>query len=684
MKGQGRSSHLPGEKMGLLREELVSKRPEEVNFLFEIEPILLSRDEEGAYLILPHLMREILNYDLCAVFSWDSDEEELSLKTIEGEKGIWPARPLSNTIAASTLRSTEPVYIPDLTGYKGDLYPFDKDIRSLLAISMRSYGYPVGVIQIGSKRPNAYSKEDLELARIFGIKAAHSILHLRQIPAPSDYFDPVTRTYRYPVFLDHLRKEINFSRRNKIPTSLIYIDLDEFDDFNRRYGYRIGDRILREIASKIKESIRAEDSICRYGGDEFLVLLTKADREGAIRVAQRIMDRIGDDNGHPSLTIGVATCPDDVDHPEALVNLAQRAMGRGKEMGGNAIQIPSETDLKELVDLFNVKPPLGYSRTNAWDSLTDEFLWLALTMLTQALHVERASLMILDPKEEVLKFEVTKNLNESVRRKVKVKIGEGIAGKALMEGKVIWADDALKKGISTGDGRGYRSNSFICAPILKGDLKIGVINLTDRSDAQPFSEHEEEIVEEFAAAIAEVMTDMRVRYVEGVGKLCEVLEKRSAFLNGYSKKVSEYARKIAERLSLPSEKIDYLTELGMIRELGEIGMDEIVSKPGPLDESDRKIVEERAKTITRIFNGVRFLRPYAEPVSHHHNRFDSNGMSLESRIIAVAEAYAAMTSPRGYRPAMRPNEALKLLHQEAGGRFDPLLVRTLSESIAIV
>jgi len=64
MKGQGRSSHLPGEKMGLLREELVSKRPEEVNFLFEIEPILLSRDEEGAYLILPHLMREILNYDL--------------------------------------------------------------------------------------------------------------------------------------------------------------------------------------------------------------------------------------------------------------------------------------------------------------------------------------------------------------------------------------------------------------------------------------------------------------------------------------------------------------------------------------------------------------------------------------------------------------------------------------------
>ena len=192
-----------------------------------------------------------------------------------------------------------------------------------------------------------------------------------------------------------------------------------------------------------------------------------------------------------------------------------------------------------------------------------------------------------------------------------------------------------------------------------------------------------ELPQEEILKARQILPDME-DYVEGVGKLCEVLEKRSAFLNGYSKKVSEYARKIAERLSLPSEKIDYLTELGMIRELGEIGMDEIVSKPGPLDESDRKIVEERAKTITRIFNGVRFLRPYAEPVSHHHNRFDSNGMSLESRIIAVAEAYAAMTSPRGYRPAMRPNEALKLLHQEAGGRFDPLLVRTLSESIAIV
>jgi len=94
-----------------------------------------------------------------------------------------------------------------------------------------------------------------------------------------------------------------------------------------------------------------------------------------------------------------------------------------------------------------------------------------------------------------------------------------------------------------------------------------------------------------------------------------------------------------------------------------------------------KAVEERAEAVAKIFSGVRFLRPYAEPVSHHHSRFDSDGISLESRIIAVAEAYAAMTSPRGYRPAMKPDEALKLLHQEAGGRFDPLLVQTLSELI---
>ena len=397
----------------------------------------------------------------------------------------------------------DPIYIPDLTKYGGDPYPFGRETRSILAVSMRSYGYPVGVIQIGSKRPDAYSSEDLELARIFGVKAAHSILHLRQVPVPSDYFDPIIRTYRYPVFLDHLRKEINFSRRNKIPASLIYIDLDGFDDFNKRYGYRVGDQILHEIASKIKESIRAEDSICRYGGDEFLVLLTKADREGALRVARRVRDRIRSDNDRPSLTIGIATCPEDVDHPETLVNLARKAMERGKEMGGDTIQTPSESDLRELIDLFRVKPPLGYSRTNAWDSLTDEFLWLALTMLTQALHVERASLMILDPKEDLLKFEVTKNLDESVRRKVKVKIGEGIAGRALMEGKAIWTDDVLKEGIPTGNGRGYRSNSFICAPILKEELRIGVINLTDRSDDQPFSEHEERIVEEFAAVIAE-------------------------------------------------------------------------------------------------------------------------------------------------------------------------------------
>jgi diguanylate cyclase (GGDEF)-like protein len=670
--------------MSFVTEKLLSRRSREVNFLFEIESLLLSRDEQGAYLLLPPLMKEIVDYDLCAVFGWDSDEEELSLIATEGEQGVLPAKSLSGTLAESALHAGGPIYISDLLESEGEVnpYPFVGDVRSVLAVPMRSYGYPVGVIQIGSRQPEAFSQEDMELADIFGRKAAHCVLHLRQIPTPSDYFDPVTRAYRYPVFLDHLRKEINFSRRNKFPTSLIYIDLDGFDEYNRRYGYKAGDRMLNEMTSAIRETIRAEDLVCRYGGDEFLVMLTRADKEGAFKVAQRIRNRIQGDGNRLSLTMGIASCPRDVDHPETLVELAQRAMERGKEAGGNTIQTLSETDVRELVDLFHVKPPLGYSRTNAWDSLTDEFLWLALTMLTQALEVERASLMILDPKEDLLKFEVTKNLDETVRRRVKVRVGEGIAGKALMEGRTIWAADVEGEGVPSEEGRGYRSNSFICAPILRGERRIGVINLTDKSDDEPFSEHEERIVEEFAAVIAETLTDMRVRYTEGVGKLCDVLEKRSPFLEGYSKRVSQYARRIAQGLDLPPERADYLAELGLLRELGEIGMDELLSKPGPLEERDRRAIEGRMELMGRIFSGIRFLRPYAEPASHHHDRFDSNGISLESRIIAVAEAYVAMTSPRAYRPAMSSDEALSLLHQEAGGRFDPMVVQALSGAVA--
>ncbi|RKY01425.1 hypothetical protein DRP77_09720 [Candidatus Poribacteria bacterium] len=662
--------------MSALSRGLWERRPAELVFLFEMESILLPRgDEAGLYPMLPHLIKRIVPHDLCAVFKLEGGR--LSLAWAEGLRGATAERDLEGSLAWKAI-SADHIYIPDLSrsGKAEDIYPFGADVRSVLAVPIRAEGITLGVIQIGSFEPNRFGEDDVHLLKLLAGKVGNVLLHFKLTAAPEG-IDPLTGLPRYGPFIARLERELSRSRRFKTPLSILYIDLDGFERINAERGYREGDLLLREIGSAIRSGVRAEDLTCRAGGDEFIVLLTRASKTNALKAAERLKERIR--RLGLSATIGVASCPEDADHPETLVAMAREAVEEGKREGGDVIRAASKPDIRSLIPLLGVKPSLGYARSNPWDSLRHEFLWLSLTMLSHALKAERASLMILDPRDNLLKFEAVRNIPEEVRRRVKVRLGEGIAGGALLKGKTVLATDGPAQG-----ERGYKTGSFICAPILKNGQRIGVINLTDRSDGRPFSESESRIVQRCASAIASALTDKKSRFAEGLAEICDALEERTPYFKGYSRRVAHYAAGVAERLSLPPEKVSFLRELGFIRELGEIGMDEIVEKKGPLGEEEREALRRRSELLKGIFEGVRFLRPYAEPATKHHERFGLRGseLSIEARIIAAAEAFAALTSPRAYRPAYRPREAISILEREAGSRFDPAVVKALADVVS--
>ena len=155
--------------------------------------------------------------------------------------------------------------------------------------------------------------------------------------------DPLTWLFNRRHFDKRLEAETNRALRAEHLLALLMIDVDKFKLINDRFGHRVGDQVLKAVASAVKQAVRLYDIPTRYGGDEFAVILPDADTEVASRVARRVLEKAetvalpGElrDAGIPlSLSIGIATFPRPAGDANALVEAADSAMYRAKQAGG--------------------------------------------------------------------------------------------------------------------------------------------------------------------------------------------------------------------------------------------------------------------------------------------------------------------------------------------------------------
>jgi diguanylate cyclase (GGDEF)-like protein len=162
--------------------------------------------------------------------------------------------------------------------------------------------------------------------------------------------DSLTEVYTRRYILNRFEEEVTRSQIRKIQLSFLMIDVDFFKRVNDEYGHLTGDQILREVAGLIKENVRGIDIVGRYGGEEFCVVLPDTDRDGAHYVAERIRSAI---EGTPlkaydnvlkiTVSIGHATFPDDGKNCAELLDKADAALYRAKDMGRNRICAFSST-----------------------------------------------------------------------------------------------------------------------------------------------------------------------------------------------------------------------------------------------------------------------------------------------------------------------------------------------------
>ncbi|MCX7996081.1 MAG: diguanylate cyclase, partial [candidate division WOR-3 bacterium] len=163
------------------------------------------------------------------------------------------------------------------------------------------------------------------------------------------YYDELTGIYNRRFLYYWIDNEIKRANRFATKFGLIVIDLDNFREINNNYGHLEGDKVLIEFSNFLKSTVREVDSLVRYGGDEFIVLVPNTDTRGILELAQRILTNLNQTeiNGHKvQCSIGYAIYPDDGINIEGLINQADRLMYQAKKDGKNRIGLKTEITKK--------------------------------------------------------------------------------------------------------------------------------------------------------------------------------------------------------------------------------------------------------------------------------------------------------------------------------------------------
>ncbi|MDF2546600.1 MAG: hypothetical protein K0R93_1498 [Anaerosolibacter sp.] len=183
--------------------------------------------------------------------------------------------------------------------------------------------------------------------------------------------------------------------------------------------------------------------------------------------------------------------------------------------------------------------------------------------------------------------------------------------------------------------------------------------------------------------------DMRHVYFETIKALSSAMEAKDKYTNGHSYRVADYAVGIAEQMGYKHDALDRIKTAAVLHDIGKIGIsDSILNKPGHLEDNEYVAIQKHPEIGAKILSEVEFLGDVSKIIKYHHERFDGKGypeglkdaeIPMEASILAVADAYDAMTSDRPYRKAMDSHTAMNILVKESGIQFNPIVVKAFRD-----
>lgn len=187
----------------------------------------------------------------------------------------------------------------------------------------------------------------------------------------------------------------------------------------------------------------------------------------------------------------------------------------------------------------------------------------------------------------------------------------------------------------------------------------------------------------------QLQRQLQTTAIETAKMLAQVVDERDRYTSGHCERLATYATSLGRQLGLPESRLDQLYYAGWLHDVGKVGIpDAILNKPQGLDDDEYEAIKTHVEIGARLVGGIHTLRPASEMIAQHHERWDGqgypNGLSgeeilVEGRILAVVDAYDAMTSDRPYRNALSKSDAMAELRHQAGAQFDPHVVEAFEQ-----
>ena len=331
---------------------------------------------------------------------------------------------------------------------------------------------------------------------------------------------------------------------------------------------------------------------------------------------------------------------------------------------------------------------------------------VVLDQVVTQLEIHAAAVLLLNPHSQTLEYAAGRGFRTNAIRRTRVRVGEGHAGRAALERKVVHipdlaaTDEFLRASLLAGEG----FVAYCAAPLIaKGQVK-GVLELFHRTPHEANSEwleFLETLAGQAAIAIdnAELFdqlhrsnVELTLAYEETLEGWARALELRDYETEGHSRRVTEMTVRLARAMGMSEEELVHVRRGALLHDIGKMGIpDRILLKPGKLSDEEWEIMRRHPVYAYEMLSSIAYLRPALDIPYCHHERWDGSGyprglkgeqIPLAARIFAVVDVWDALRSDRPYRPAWPEEKVRAYLREQAGKTLDPQVVKVFLNLIA--
>jgi diguanylate cyclase (GGDEF)-like protein len=311
-------------------------------------------DTADFWSVLVQNAAELMRAERGSILILDEESEKFKVKGAIGNQAevvkMLASKYLGERVARNVLRTGRPLIVRDAMKSGIPVAPADWKYKSnsFICYPIIISGKKIGVLNLTDKLDDSfYNEKDLEILHALAPQIALALDRTTLLRKAGEFeqlsiTDSLTGLLNRRYLEERLTEELNRSQRHGYPMSFLMIDVDDFKSYNDTFGHTEGDKALQMVGQSLKATLRGADVAARYGGEEFSILLPQTTIKEAHTIAERIRQRVEEtrfSNRKVTISIGIATCSNELNTTNALIAAADNALYKAKKSGRNKVEL---------------------------------------------------------------------------------------------------------------------------------------------------------------------------------------------------------------------------------------------------------------------------------------------------------------------------------------------------------